>query len=605
MCGIAGIINYQENDAEKMKNALLHRGPDEQSIYYYQNLTLVHTRLAIQDINHGKQPMHYQDYAIIFNGEIYNHLELRQSLPEFQFLTQSDTETLLYLYIKYQQRMFAMLDGMFAFAILNKKDNQIIMARDRCGKKPLYYYQDASLFIFASELNAIKTVKKLAINEDAINVFLRNGFFYNTMTPYINVTELAPGTCMSVDLASYKIKTESYFDILQYYNEPKREISYDDATKEVESCLIKSVKNRLLSSELEVGAFLSGGIDSNLIVAVASQIQPNIKTFTVRTEGATNESAYAKLTANRYGTTHIEVDINVTQNLVEDIEKILLNYGEPFADSSAIPSYYVAKAAKQHVKVILNGDGADELFGGYRRYVPFSNNWLAPARYFSWLKNIIPSNKKRSGADFISRLLNMSHKTGLNLYLAATTDIFEDTYTLAENPWSSAQNQTILKIMKSPNLTKLSKIMYLDFIHILANALLVKMDIATMANSLEGRSPFLSKYFLEFAPTLPDNFKINKFTTKSVLRNLAKKYLDDTLIHLPKKGFEIPLPYIVDVVLHEKIRSYLHSDCFVRKFVDLSFIQNLLNKQVNTTDAKRINMIWVLFCVEVWYQHNA
>lgn len=604
MCGIAGVINYRNYEVEKLKRSLLHRGPDEQTIYYYDQLALVHTRLSIQDISRGKQPMHYGQYTIIFNGEIYNHLELRRYLPEFHFQTNSDTETLLYLYAKFKDKMFDLLDGMYAFAILEKDNNTLFIARDRSGKKPIYYFCDGKEFIFASELNALKTIKNFNINESAISSFLRNGFFYGPLTPYKDVQEVLAGNYITVDLNSLSISQNSYFDIAQYYKKPKQKLLLQEATNEVETLLMNSVNNRLVSSDLGIGAFLSGGIDSNLIVAIASQLKPNIKTFTVKFSDGLDESSYAKLTADRYGTNHTEIDINITSNLNEDIENILVNYGEPFSDSSAIPSYYVSKAARQHVKVILNGDGADELFGGYRRYVPFANNWLNYCKYFSWLKGYIPASKKRTIGDFLTRLLNMSAKSGLNLYLSATTDIFEDLYHFPDNVVLSSQHNHILEVMNDKDLSNLSKIMYLDFTNILNGSLLVKMDVATMANSLEGRSPFLSKYFLEFAPTLPDSFKVKGFVTKLILRNLAKKYLDNPLVTLPKRGFEIPLQKIVDSTLRDKISDYLLGDCYVIKYIDANFIKNLLQQKASISDARRVNILWILFCLEVWYQND-
>ncbi len=604
MCGIAGVINYQNYKVEKLQDSLHHRGPDEQSIYYYNNLALVHTRLSIQDINHGKQPMHHAHYTIIFNGEIYNHLELRKYLTDFTFVTQSDTETLLYLYIKYKNDLFILLDGMYAFAILDKSKNLLLLARDRSGKKPLYYFKQGNEFVFASELNAMKSLIKLHINEKAISSFLRNGFFCDSLTPYQSVNELSAGCYLQVDLHTLNCVNSYHFNILNYYQQSKPSISLQAACDEVESLLIKSVKDRLLSSDLDVGAFLSGGIDSNLIVAIASQIKQSLKTFTVKIQGNSDESKYAQLTANRYSTDHRVVDINITQNLNNDIETILTNYGEPFADSSAIPSFYVAKAAREFVKVILNGDGADELFGGYRRYVPFANNWLTYLKYLSWLKICLPNGKKRSINDFLSRLFSMSHKRGLDLYLSATSDIFEDVHLFTENSYIAAQNETISNIINYQNMSNLSKIMYLDFSYILGNALLVKMDIATMAHSLEGRSPFLSKYLLEFAPTLPDKFKVKRLQTKYILRHLAQKYLDNTLIKLPKRGFEVPLQNIVELVLNQKIRDYLNERCYVKKFFDAGFIDKLLERKILVSNDKRAKMIWSLFCVEVWHRYD-
>ena len=495
MCGIAGIINFN-NSLESIKNSLFHRGPDEQNTYNYKNVNLVHTRLSIQDISNGQQPFEYDDYAIVFNGEIYNHLELRKEyLQEGTFTTNSDTETLLYLYIKYKNKMLDMVDGMFAFSILEKKTNKLIMARDRAGKKPLYIYNDYVNFMFASELNAIKSgVVNLSIDEEEIYSYLRNGLFYKTTTPYKNVFELEAGYVYEVDIDSLDSKKEKYFDILDFYKKDKI-TDFIYAKNMLDDILQKSVKNRLFSSDLEVGAFLSGGIDSSLIVAIASEYVDKLKTFTVKFDGAFDESHLAKLTANKYNTEHYE--LNISMNLKDDIEKILLNYGEPFMDSSAIPSYYVSQEAKKHVTVILNGDGADEIFGGYRRYVPVVSNWIKVASYFSLLTGVLPKpHSKKSIYNYLYRLLAMSGKSGLDFYNSATNDIFEDVYSFDSN-YTFNQMDNFIRRVESEDISSLSRMLYLDFNLILQRDLLKKMDIATMSHSLEGRSHSCNIHFFQ------------------------------------------------------------------------------------------------------------
>jgi len=603
MCAIAGTINFNNINIEAIINSLHHRGPDSQHSYNYKNINLIHTRLSIQDISNGDQPFEYKEYVIIFNGEIYNHLELRKNyLKDFMFKTLSDTETLLYLYIKYKNKMFDMLDGMFAFSILDKKTNSLILARDRAGKKPLYIYNDDSKMLFASELNAIKIgVKNLNIDENEIYSYVRNGFFFKNTTPYKNVSELEAGYIYEIDIDSLEIKKEKYFDILDFYKKEKI-INFEDAKLQLDEILHKSVKSRLLSSDLEVGAFLSGGIDSSLIVAVASEYVQKIKTFTVKFDGAFDESHLAKLTADKYNTEHYE--LNISMNLKDDIEKILLNYGEPFMDSSAIPSYYVSREAKKYVTVILNGDGADEIFGGYRRYVPIANNWIKTASYFSSLTKVLPKpHSKKSIYNYAYRLLAMSGKVGLDFYNSATYDIFEDSYKFDRN--NTFKNMdSFIKSIENENISELSKILYMDFNLILKSDLLKKMDIATMSNSLEGRSPFLSKYMLEFAPILSDKFKINGTTTKVILRELAKDYLPKELIIQPKRGFEVPLKNWVENDLKENIFDSLGASCYSQKFIDKKFIDSLLNKKINISDEKRAKMLWTLYSLEVWKKNQ-
>ena len=602
MCGIAGTINFNSNTTSSLKKALFHRGPDENGSYRYNNLELVHTRLSIQDIKDGHQPYEYEKYVIIFNGEIYNHLSLREAyLKDFYFQTKSDTETLLFMYIKFGKQMYDYLDGMYAFCILDKTKNCCILSRDRAGKKPFYLYKKNDQILFASELNAIKSViSDLQVNEDHINFFLQAGYFFKNDTVYADINQIGAGTHNELDIDNLQLKSEKYFDITTLYNN-KNKRSLNDELKEVDNILEKSVKDRLLSSDIEVGAFLSGGIDSSLVVAKASEYVNRLKTFTVKFDGAYDESHLARLTAERYGTEHYELDIRM--NVKNDVEKILLNYGHPFFDSSAIPSYYVSKEAKKHVSVVLNGDGADELFGGYRRYVPLVGNLDYIANFLSPLISILPKpHNKKSYYNYFYRLLAMSSKNGISKYLSATTNIFEDIYNLKLESMRIKDFENIIN--SRAEMSSLDQTMFLDFDFLLYNNLLVKMDIATMAHSLEARSPFLSKYFLEYAPSLESKFKINGTTTKYLLRELSKKYLPSELHAQPKRGFEIPLKKWIEDDLKENIYDHLQANCYSENFIDRSFIDSLLENKANISRERRARILWLLFTLEVWYKNE-
>lgn len=598
MCGIAGGIGLIDNNIKDIVSSLMHRGPDSHGIYKHNILSLIHTRLSIQDIEHGFQPFSIVSYVIIFNGEIYNHLSLRSKVAHYKFKTQSDTETFLALFVEYGISALNDCDGMFAFAILDKKSNKLFLGRDRAGKKPLYFYKKEKAFVFASELSTLKIgVPDLEIDKSQIYSYIRNGFFYRENTPYKHVFEVAPSHVYTVDLNSLRIEKKCYFNYLDYYKKDKIS-NFNIALSRVDKCLHQSIKDRLLSSDLEVGAFLSGGIDSSLIVAIASQYVDQLKTFTVKFEGMSDESKLARLTASKYKTDHTELSISM--NLKDDVEKILLNYGEPFMDSSAIPSYYVSKEAKKHVTVVLNGDGADELFGGYRRYVPAANDWLKFASNFTFLSSILPiPHNKRSTYNYLYRMLKISTKTGLDFYNSATNDIFEDVYQFKNNQTFSDMNQQILDI-NGENISELSKMLLMDFNFILPGDLLKKMDIATMANSLEGRSPFLSKSMLELTPTLDDKYKIRGTKTKVVLRELAKKYLSKELINQPKRGFEVPLKKWVEGDLRENIFDRINKNCYSSESIEWNFIDKLLNNKLNVSSEKRAKMLWTLYSLEVW-----
>ena len=592
MCGIAGSINCHV-DVESIKESLLHRGPDEFGEIEHKNCRLFHTRLSIQDIQSGHQPFHLGQLSIVYNGEIYNHRELRKRC-RYDFTTQSDTETLLALYAEYGSDILQELDGMFAFAVLDREKNSIFFARDRAGKKPLYFYKNNDRFFFASELNTIKNQFFLEEDEDAIESYIRSGFFFGSHTPYRDVVEAKAGCFYELDIDSLMLKESRYFSLKEFYKKSKI-ATVQEALPLLEESLKKSIKDRLLSSDLDVGAFLSGGIDSSLIVAMASEYKERLNTFTVKFEGSYDESHLAKMTADMYGTNHHEIEISL--NLQKDIETILASYGEPFMDSSAIPSYYVSLEAKKQTTVILNGDGADELFAGYRRYVPIANGWVDIAKRFSFILPLLPKpHNKKSIYNYLYRLLSFSKKEGADFYLSATSDIFEDVVDFKANGVVDEMKRFIASVDLDP----LSKMLYCDFNILLFSDLLVKMDIATMQHSLEGRSPFLSKYILELAPTIESSLKVKGGTTKYILRELAKKYLPKDVIHQPKRGFEVPLKKWIDSDLKEPIFDLLGNSTYSSKFVEKDFIKRLLERKVSVSDEKRAKMLWNLYCLEVW-----
>jgi asparagine synthase (glutamine-hydrolysing) len=497
---------------------------------------------------------------------------------------------------------------MFALVIYDKQKKQIFLARDRAGKKPLYYFSDGNKFVFASELNALKNQVAVEINDLAILQYLRYGAFHQAVTPYKNVFELPAGHYAVVYLANASVHVQKWWSINSYYGQ-KKNGQLEPTLEKTDALLHIAVKRRLESSDLEVGCFLSGGIDSGLVTAIASGYNSSLKTFTVSFAGSYDESPLARLVADKYKTHHREIKIDFN-DLHNDIEAILANYGEPFYDDSAIPSYYVSREARKHLTVILNGDGSDELFGGYRRYVPFAkHDFFSQGRFStgfaSVMKRIIPfSHNKQSKLNYLYRLADLASQKEENIYFSSTTDIFSSFHHQllpgTGDPVKSLRDE--LSILNTQRLSGLQKIMTMDFNSILPDILLPKMDIATMASSLEGRSPFLSKELLEFAPGLPDSFKIKGTTTKYLLRKLAVKYLPAELIQQPKRGFEVPLKQWVDNQLKEIIFSYLDSaGSYADNFVNKKFIRDLLEKKVKVSDEKRAKMLYTLFALNVWY----
>jgi asparagine synthase (glutamine-hydrolysing) len=610
MCGIFGSVNFAATDkAKQIFDGLYHRGPDDQNFLKFGNVELYHTRLSIQDLTlGGKQPMVHNNLVIVFNGEIYNHMELREKYNLHSHST-SDTQTILMLFELIGMKMLDEFDGMFAFALYDQNHGYLYLARDRAGKKPLFLYNHLNKLVFSSELNVLREIVNPSINHTSVSDYLYVGHNFGRTTPYVNVTEVENGFFLKIETATSAIKEYKWFDIAECYL-TKSVLSYDETLDQLDRKLQDAVKRRLDSSDLDVGSFLSGGIDSGLVTAMAAAHKPNLRTFTVKIEGAYDESPLARLVADKYSTNHTEVEISFS-NLQNDITSILSNYGEPFCDSSAIPSYYVSQAAKKHLTVVLNGDGSDELFGGYRRYVPF--------RYFDFfnagplvgssaraLLKLLPiPNKKRSQYAFFHRLMELgSFNDPIKLYSYATGNTFTgfEKY-FSREPELEQMSQTLTSIKNMP-ISSLNKLLLADFKSLLLGGLLPKMDIATMANSLEGRSPFLGKEILEFAPSLKDEYKINGVTTKSILRELSRKYLPPTLINQPKRGFEIPLKDWVNGNLKEIISDYLiSSNNIYSEFLDRKFVLELLDNKVKVSQEKRAKMLFCIFGLEVWYQN--
>ncbi|HSC53846.1 MAG TPA: asparagine synthase (glutamine-hydrolyzing) [Phnomibacter sp.] len=611
MCGIAGSINFQF-ESSRINAAMGHRGPDAQTGYTHQNVQLHHLRLSILDAEGGKQPMHYMDrYTIIFNGEIYNHLDVRKELG-LQCTTHSDTETLLHAYHVEGTAMLNRLDGMFAFVIYDKQEQSLFLARDRAGKKPLYFYNDGSRFVFASELNALRTILPLEVNMEHLPFYLRLGSMLQEHTPYRHVSELLQGSWVKVQVHNLECSKHRWWQIGDYYTRPQQKITEEDAIEKLDGLLNLAVKRRLESSDLEVGSFLSGGIDSGLVTAMAANLHPRLQTFTVSFDGSFDEAPLARLVAERYQTQHHEISIQLN-HLQDDVEKIVAQYGEPFYDSSAIPSWYVSQAASQHLTVILNGDGADELFGGYRRYVPFNQyNFFKTPDAVRGLANTLikwlpPGHQKKSIYNYLYRLANVASKKGIASYLTSTSDIFEgfEHALLQKGEADFAFANAWVNQVAHERISGLKMLMWLDFDITLFSDLLVKMDIATMAHSLEGRSPMLSKELLEWAPSLPDNFKINGKTTKYLLRKLAGKYLPETLLHQPKRGFEVPLKEWVNGPLKTLVHDHLHNqDALFTAMVKPEFVNKLLENKGNVSAEKRAKMLWTLTSLEIWYKHQ-
>ena len=572
MCGISGFYSKTSstfnNAILKMNLAIFHRGPDSNNFWQDKNSGIVfgHQRLSIIDLStKGNQPMVSNSgrFIITYNGEIYNHLEIRKDLKKInsniKWKSNTDTETLLEaLEFWGIVKTLNKIDGMFAFGIWDKKTRNLILARDRIGEKPLYFgWQgkgDNKVFIFGSELKALKAHPEFngEIYRDAIALQLRHNSIPDPYSIYKDIYKLLPGHYLQLkedDLKRNLLPTpKPYWSLTKsaiYGNSNQLTLSEADIQKDLEKYIKNSVKKQMIS-DAPIGAFLSGGIDSSTIVALMqSQSNHPIRTFTIGfSENDFNEAKYAKKIAKHLGTNHTELYVS-SKAAMDVIPKLPTIYDEPFSDSSQIPTFLLSQLAKPHVKVALSGDGADELFCGYDRYISTNNRSkklnlipLSLRKILAYgIKSISPNNwigyKMHKGANALEA------ETLSNLYYILCSQWQDPTKTVI----NSKEPSTLLTNLK-PELKGLNsqqEMMVLDFITYLPNDILVKLDRATMASSLETRVPFLDHKLIEYVWTIPHSLKLKKGDGKWILKQILNQYVPKNLTERPKMGFGVPL----------------------------------------------------------------
>ncbi|KHE94019.1 MAG: asparagine synthase (glutamine-hydrolyzing) [Candidatus Scalindua rubra] len=630
MCGIIGIWGTSGANIEKMQisvtkalQQLSHRGPDDQGVWTDLQAGIVfgHRRLSIIDLSDtGHQPMLSRNgrYCLTYNGEIYNYLELREFLltKEVKLRGASDTEILLALFVEEGPESLQRLRGMFALAIWDREEKQLFLARDRIGKKPLYYFlTKAKEFIFSSELNALAVLagdSELTIDLSAVDSFLSDGVIGGTQTIYKSVYKLLPGHFAYVNKDGW-ISTQQYWRINW---EEKKNISFSEAVERTDFLLQRAVCERL-RADVPVGVFLSGGIDSGLITALASiNCNKPIKTISIGfRNGAFDERRLARQVSEKYQTDHEE--FVVEHEVALQLPSIIQSYGEPFGDASAIPSYFVSKIAAQQVKVVLNGDGGDELFLGYRRYIAASmltrlDKFLpdiVKESVSSIIQNCLPTPKSyRSRYAFVYRLLRAATKKDWEQYRILGSDGFsiEEKKKLYRDPSIIRDNSLSFSMQHLNKLTEFDSFnstVALDFEFSLPDALLVKMDIASMANSIEARSPFLDHTIAEFAFSLTRQIKLPGVETKPILRALAEKYLPQEVVIAPKRGFEVPMYHWLHNDLQEMRDDFiLNKKGIVTELFNRSYLESLLGGRVEKSlePSRWVQLVWYLLVIAIW-----
>ena len=621
MCGIAGVIDPTLSPAEieqvlrGMAEMMIHRGPDDEGFFVSGNIGLGMRRLSIIDLAGGKQPIFSEDGSIVvvFNGEIYNYIELKQHLQQkgHTFVTNSDTEVIVHLYEELGEECVHKLRGMFAFAVWDQRSNRLFIARDRLGIKPLYYTKDGCRFVFGSEIKAILQHPKVIARLDleGLSNFLSLKYVPAPQTIFAGIESLPPGYTLICD--SNGVRVRSYWDLSfagNHYGE-KREEDYLD---QLEALLRESIKLEL-RSDVPFGAFLSGGIDSSLVVALMSQfLDEPVKTFSVGYEGdgeRWSELPYARIVAEQFKTDHHEIFVR-PQNFIDLAEKVVWHLDQPIADNAVLMNYMVAKLASGHVKMVLTGEGGDELFAGYARY---AGERLAP------LFRMIPTSLKSMALSAIDRLPGL-YRPKLALYALCKKDEIT-----RMTSWFPLFNQETKEALLSDDIKReltnisvdhvfaqhlartdandsLSRMLYVDTKLWLPDDLLARGDKMSMASSLEARVPLLDHKLVEFAGSLPPHLKLRHLTRKYLLKKVGRAWLPPQIINRSKKGFPTP----ISVWFRKEARSFVRdilSPSAVRRrgLFNCDYVERLLNEhEIGFGDHG--SLIWGLLSVELWHR---
>ncbi len=631
MCGICGIFNYssklpiEKKLLNKMCNAIIHRGPDDEG-YYFSPDSAVHgsqiglgiRRLSIIDLQTGHQPIHNEDAKIwvIDNGEIYNFQELRLNLQEkgHKFYTKTDTEVIVHLYEDYGIDCVKYLRGMFAFALWDEKKRKLFLVRDRLGKKPLSYTIHNGYLIFGSEIKCILEISEIKreINLEALHYYLTYQYVPSPLSMFKNIKKLPPASILSCDEQG-NINIQNYWN-LNYRN--KLNLREEEYGEQIREKLKEATKLRMIS-DVPLGAFLSGGIDSSAIVGLMSEISSEpVKTFSIGFEEQDfSELEYARLVANHFGTNHQE--FIVKPQMIDILPKLVWHYGEPYADSSALPSYYVARETRKYVTVALNGDGGDENFAGYMRYKANKIAYFVAKIYryaggkrinfildlfaeSSNQQNFLRKAKRFSSALFESPEYRniqwhcfFNNEQKMRLYSDEMRDRFAKV---------NAYDYMAEIFINAPADDFLDKILYTDVRTYLPEDLLVKMDIAAMANSLEVRSPFLDHKFMEFAVQIPAYFKLRGLTLKYILKKSMKGFLPKKILNRSKMGFGIPIAKWFRQDLKEYIKEILlDKKSTKRGYFNHKYVEQMIEEHISGRRDHGYRL-WALLMFELWHR---
>jgi asparagine synthase (glutamine-hydrolysing) len=603
MCGFVAIYNPQEIQKKytldllsRMTRLIEHRGPDNQDFFINQNIMMSHRRLSILDLSkEANQPMTDSEITIVFNGEIYNYIEIKDELERdhnIQFKTNSDTEVIIKSYKVWGESCVEKFNGMFAFVLWDSSKSEIYFARDRLGVKPFYYYEDLEGTVFlASDIKSLWEVQSLEnnLNYSAIRNNLANGFFRTNETSTNAVHKLPPsnhGICNKDG-----IKLSQYWDL---HSVAKQKISYNDAILQTEELIKDSIKLRL-RSDVPLGTFLSGGIDSSLVTAIASQESGNpLNTFSIGLDDKRfDESKYAYQVARKYGTKHHHTYLD--HKCLDSLPEVVWMFSDLYGDSSAMPAYLVSKQASEKLKVVFTGDGADEIFGGYP--IPYA---VYLSEFYKRTPKAIREKLGTLGSKIDIKKLprQMRWLLRFNELSLMNFDQLNSSFCL-NNAWGGETDESkITSDQSSKTLTH--RILLSEIDDRMINDYLVKVDMSTMAHSIEGRSPFLDYRIAEFGFSIPENLLFHRLTRKSILKKISESYFDKNFIHRRKMGFSIPLskwlsePEYIDLVKRFSEESLLLPKLIEKEKISSTIIAFQSNPNHNASK------VWSLLWLTLW-----
>ncbi len=625
MCGITGILAFNENGKQHLHkisaatHSLIKRGPDAEGVYSHNNIALGHRRLSIIDTTvAAAQPFTdvSERFTIIFNGEIFNYKELRKQLENkgIQFKSQSDTEVLLYLYIKEKENCLTKLDGEFAFAIYDNSTEELFIARDRFGIKPLFYYKDNDRLVFASEIKALLAFDiPKEIDEASLKTYLHLNYIPSPYSIFKDVRKLDAGNYLKIKRSTSQIQPGIYYKI-PYNDELKNIQNYQSAQEQLQNLLEQSVQKRMIA-DVPLGTFLSGGIDSSIITAIAAQHTKQLNTFSIgyKDEPLFDETEYALLVAKKYKTNHTVFELS-NQDLFGNLHQVLDYIDEPFADSSALAVSILSMNTKKHVTVCLSGDGADELFAGYNKHAAelkardggLKANLVKSIhpllKQLPKSRNTVTGNKIRQLEKFAEGM-KLDKQERYWRWAGFTDDESLENIFTCKSKNSEEYNKRKKEILK--NITdNYNSVLLTDTQLVLENDMLVKVDRMSMSQSLEVRVPFLDHKVVDFAFSLPVHYKIDADQRKKIVKDAFRNMLPDELYHRKKQGFEVPLLKWFKTDLRSMITDDLLSDIFIKEqgIFNLQGVQNLKSQLFSNNPNDAIAQVWALIVFQYWWK---